>query len=242
MESGMLISIVTVCYNSERTIKQTIESVLGQTYERIEYIIVDGGSNDHTVDIIKQYADASKGKIKWLSEPDKGIYDAMNKGIRMATGTLVGIINSDDYYEPDAVEQIVNHSTGSPYQILYGFTRTLRNEKEDSIFISSPEFLKDRMISHPSCFVSKRIYDELGMYNTKYCSVADYDFMLRMQQRQEVVFVPVYKLIANFRTGGMSGSRKAYLDLAKLQREYKMISKWKYIKIIIMDFICTKKS
>lgn len=237
MNSDILVSVITVCYNSEKTITQTIESVLEQTYDKIEYIVVDGGSDDQTVDIIKKYAEASPDKIRWISEPDKGIYDAMNKGIRMATGTIVGIINSDDYYETNAVEQIVRHMQDNPYQILYGFTRALRDGKEDSIFINSPEFLKNRMISHPSCFVSKKIYDDFGTYSLKYTSVADYDFMLRMQQKKEVKFVPVYKLIANFRTGGMSSTAKAYLDLVKLQKDYGIISKREYHSIKIKSAI-----
>ena len=93
----MLFSIITVCFNSEKTIEQTIKSVLEQSFQNYEYIIVDGASKDCTVDIIRRYEPMFKGKLKWISEPDNGIYDAMNKGIGMARGELIGIINSDDY-------------------------------------------------------------------------------------------------------------------------------------------------
>ena len=105
-----LISIITVCFNSSKTIRQTIESVLNQTYTNIEYILVDGKSTDNTVAIIEEYAPqfTAKGIVyRWVSEPDAGIYDAMNKGIKLATGEWIGIINSDDWYELDACENML---------------------------------------------------------------------------------------------------------------------------------------
>ena len=99
----MKISIITPCLNSAKTIRQTIESVLNQTYQDIEYIIVDGASTDGTLEIIQEYEDQFQGRMQYVSEPDNGIYDAMNKGIRMSHGNVIGIINSDDFYEEDAV-------------------------------------------------------------------------------------------------------------------------------------------
>ena len=103
----MKISIITPCLNSAKTIRQTIESVLNQTYHNIEYIIVDGASMDGTLEIIQEYEPQFQGRLHYVSEPDHGIYDAMNKGIRMSHGNVIGIINSDDYYEQDAVEKMV---------------------------------------------------------------------------------------------------------------------------------------
>ena len=103
MEENKLVTVITPCFNSEKTIRKTIESVLNQTYHNIEYLIIDGASTDKTVEIAKSYEQAFGGRMKIYSEPDKGIYDAMNKGIRLAGGELVGIVNSDDYYETDAV-------------------------------------------------------------------------------------------------------------------------------------------
>lgn len=237
----ILCTLITVCYNSEATIRQTFESVLHQTYKNIEYIVVDGESTDSTLEIIKEYESLFEGRMKWVSEPDKGIYDAMNKGIRMANGELVGIINSDDYYELTAVEDMMSTMSDEPYQILYGFLRTLNDGVERNISIGSHLFLREGMIGHPACFVTKQLYDELGAYDTQFVSAADYDFMLRMAENPEVQFKPVYKLIANFATGGMCASSKAYYDLLKVQKKHGIITEKEYKKIVfkckIYDFL-----
>ncbi|MBQ3601729.1 MAG: glycosyltransferase [Lachnospiraceae bacterium] len=238
-------SIITVSYNSEKTIKKTIESVLNQSYKGYEYIIIDGNSTDGTVNIIKEYESQFDGRMKWISEPDHGIYDAMNKGIRMASGQLIGIINSDDFYETDAVEQMVETMSEQPYQILYGAIRTLHNGVEKSISINSHLFLQESMIGHPACFITKQLYDDLGVYNTQFISAADYDFMLRMIQDKRVVFTPVYRVIANFSTGGMCASSKAYYDLLKVRKKHNLISSSEYkktvIKCKIYDFLHGQK-
>ena len=106
----MKVSIITAAYNAEKTIEDTIKSILKQSYTDIEYIIVDGCSKDRTVDIIKKYEPEFKGRLKWISEKDKGIYDAMNKGIRMATGDIIGILNSDDFFTSDDIISTVNET------------------------------------------------------------------------------------------------------------------------------------
>ena len=240
-----LCSIVTVCFNSEKTIEKTIESVLNQTYKKIEYLIIDGSSTDSTMEIVKKYEPLFEGRMKWISEPDKGIYDAMNKGIRMASGELIGIINSDDFYEPTAVENMISAMSDKPYQILYGAIRTLKDGVERDISISSHLFLREGMIGHPACFVTKRLYNELGVYDTEFVSAADYDFMLRMAENPKVHFQPVYKIIANFATGGMCASSIAYHDLLKVQEKYNIISPQEYKKQIfkskVYDFWHGKK-
>lgn len=223
----ILVSIITVCYNSEKTIAQTIESVLHQTYPNIEYIIIDGKSTDRTLEIVENYKQQFNHRLKVISESDNGIYDAMNKGIRMATGELIGIINSDDFYEPKAVEEILKFYKKNMCAVLYGAVRNWVNEKEESIAIFSHEFLEDRMISHPASFITKSAYEKYGMYDTKYCSVADYDLMLRYRNSGKVEFIPVYEVIANFRSGGMCSTQKSYFDLLNLQRNYHMISSWR---------------
>lgn len=234
---GKKVSIVTVCYNSENTIKKTIESVLNQSYENIEYIIVDGASTDDTMKIIRKYEPLFGERIKIISEPDNGIYDAMNKGIQCATGELVGILNSDDYYETDAVYNIVNAMTVEKYQILYGFVRSWKEDEEYAIDRQSHKFLEQRMIGHPACFVTKSIYEDFGMFDLQYVSVADYDFMLRMKQQEQVKFIPVDAIITNFALGGMSATDTAWLDLLKLKKNYGMISKLQYKKEIVKDRI-----
>jgi len=234
---NILVSIITVCYNSEKTIEGTIQSVLNQTYSNIEYIIVDGASQDATLDIVREYEAAFAGRMKLISEPDHGIYDAMNKGIKCARGELVGIINSDDYYEKDAVEKMVSHMSRDKLQILYGVTRALRDGVEDSISIYSHHFLQYRTISHPSCFVTKKVYDTYGGYDTKYSYVADYDFMLRMKKELSVEFLPVYEMIANYRVGGASASGAAYAELIRLRKDHDIINKWKYYRIKMRSFL-----
>lgn len=233
INSDIWVSIITVSYNSEKTIKRTIESVLHQTYKNIEYIIIDGASTDHTVDIVKGYEKDFCGRLVWVSEPDAGVYYAMNKGIEKASGELIGILNSDDYYEPDAVENMVSALGKEKYQILYGFMRTLKNGEEYSIAIRTHKDLRNGMIAHPTCFVTRQTYADLGMYNTKYKSVADYDFMLRMLDNPNVQFKPVYRLITNFEQGGMSSTTMAWLELLKLQKEHGIITSGEYTKTII---------
>lgn len=233
------VSVITVCYNSETTVRKTIESVLHQTYDLVEYIIVDGASNDATMSIVEEYIPKFENRVKIVSEPDKGIYDAMNKGICMASGELIGILNSDDFYENDAIENMVNAMSTEQYQILYGFVRVLKNGDEYSIERQSHKFLNERMIGHPACFVTKSVYNDLGKYDLQYTSVADYDFMLRMSNQKEVKFIPVDAIIANFALGGMSASNEAWLDLLKLKRNYGMISEKRYKRELLKDRVCS---
>lgn len=230
-----LVTIITVCFNSENTIEDTLKSVLSQTYQNLEYIVIDGMSNDGTLSIVRKYQPAFGEKLMIISEPDLGIYNAMNKGIRHAKGSLIGIINSDDYYEADAIEKIMRYKKGSKYQILYGATKCIRDGIEDSITLNMHYLLNKRSIGHPSTFITKAVYDKFGVYDEQYSCVADYDFFLRMDREEEVEFVPVYELIANFRTGGMSASSKAWLDLLKLRKNYGFISPKEYQKEIFKD-------
>jgi glycosyltransferase involved in cell wall biosynthesis len=241
MSNEMLCSIITVCYNSEKTIRRTIESVLIQTYENIEYIIIDGASTDGTLDIIKEYEPKFQGRMKWISEPDDGIYFAMNKGISMARGVLIGIVNSDDFYEKQAVEAMMSSMTDSPYQILYGMERLWKDGREERISLMYHTFLRERMISHPASFITMKLYKDYGMYDTEFVSAADYDFMLRMYDKPEVEFIPVNKLISNFSSGGMCSTSRAYYDLLKVQKRHGIITNKEYKKTVvkcrIYDFI-----
>ncbi len=221
----MLVTIITVSDNGEKTTVQTFQNELHQACPDIDYLIISGKSSDSTMKIVEIYRMAFGGRMTVVSEPDNGIYDAMNKGVRMASGELIGIINSDDFYEQDAVEKIIKSYQKGMCAVLYGEVRNLVDDKEESVSILSHEFLDRRMIGHPACFITKSAYDRYGLYDTKYCSVADYDLMLRYRDSGGVEFVPVYEIIANFRSGGMCSSQKAYFDLLKLQRDYSMIGK-----------------
>ncbi len=233
---NMKVSIITVCYNSEKTIRRTIESVLYQTYNNIEYIIVDGASKDGTINIVNEYKEAFKERLIVVSEPDDGIYYAMNKGIRLSTGKLIGIINSDDWYEEDAIEKIVrnyNERHVSKYEVYYGMTGIIKNGNLLTISKSSHEKLEEDMISHPSCFITKETYEKYGAYDIRYPCVADYDLMLRYKRNDTVRFIPVEEHIANFTVGGMSSTGKAYIDLLKLRVNYGKIARTEAKKEII---------
>ena len=238
---NICVSIITVCFNSEKTIERTIKSVLEQTYKNLEYIIVDGKSTDKTLEIVEKYRPLFKGRMKVISEPDQGIYDAMNKGICNASGELIGIINSDDYYETDTVENVVAAMKDEDYQILYGMLRVIK-ENEDTRVIVMPkhENLENEMLAHPTCFVTKKVYSDFGMYDIKYRSCADHDFMLRMRKHSEVVFIPVYKLLANFTEGtGMSAQESSILEALGMLAEHGIISKTRY-RLMLMKNRCKK--
>lgn len=236
----MLFSIITVCLNSEKTIERTIKSVLEQSCRDYEYILVDGASSDRTMEIIHQYEPLFQGRMKVISEPDKGIYDAMNKGIRAASGELIGIVNSDDYYEKDALEKIAQVYQGYDYTIIYGMLRTILDGKEVAVYLKNHEFLEKDMIAHPACFVTKKIYDRFGGYSLQYPYSADYEFMLRIKGQKEVRFTPIYSIISNFTLDGASGSVKAYRDTLKLQHKYRLIGNLEYRMKMIKSWISMK--
>ncbi|MCK7589529.1 glycosyltransferase [Subsaxibacter sp. CAU 1640] len=207
MNQGFLVSIITVVFNGEKYLQQTIDSVFNQTYKNIEYIIIDGGSTDNTVSIIKE----NKDKIsKWISEPDNGLYDAMNKGIKMSTGELIGTINSDDWYEPDAVQLSVNAYLENPKtSIVHSDRYDVLPTGEKSVFKFNPSDFKFKYFSmtysHPSMFISKKIYRE-HQYNTNMKSFSDYQLILEVFLRHPKNFTYIPKPLVNFRLGGVSGS------------------------------------
>lgn len=230
MKDNILVSIITVCYNSEKTIRRTIESVLHQTYPNIEYIIIDGKSTDHTCGIISEYAPLFGERLKVISEPDQGIYDAMNKGIQLSAGKLIGILNSDDFYEKDAVEQMVSSWDGSSMQILHGLMRQLRHGREYGVILTSADFLHEKMIQHPSCFVTRDVYNKIGLFDIKYKYVADSEFMMRAYEAG-IPFKPIYHVIANFEEGGASEKAAAQIEGFRLSRQKGEIS---FVKFLVL--------
>lgn len=202
--SNPLVSIITVVYNGEAFIEQTIKSVLTQTYTNIEYIIVDGNSTDGTLEIIKKY----QSKIaKLISEKDSGIYNAMNKGLSIATGEIIAILNADDYYYPETIQQVVNQFNMNNADVIYGDLTKLRTINGQDFFkdikpdISLME--KTMPIFHPSTFVKKKVYDVVGGFNEVYKLSSDYDFVYRVY-KAGFKFDYLPKAIAVFRIGGAS--------------------------------------
>jgi len=225
------VSIVTVVFNGEKYLEQTIQSVLNQTYSNIEYIIIDGGSTDGTVDIIKKY----EHKLAyWVSEKDNGIYNAMNKGITHCNGELIGIINADDWYESNAIELVVNAYSEEQFDICHGNLNLI--DLNSNIFIKATDDLKDMkkrmMIFHPTVFIKKSIYLTHGMYDESFNIAADYDLILRLYTKK-MKFLRISKLITNFREGGIS-SNFTYVNL---RENIKVRSKNKVRSIIFKEFL-----
>lgn len=238
-EKEIPVSVITPCYNSADTIEKTLECIENQTYKSLEYIIIDGGSTDGTLEIIERRKDRLPKAFTLVSEKDNGIYDAMNKGIRLAKGQLIGILNSDDFYENDTVEQAVKHYSGAKYEVVYGMQRNILNGKEKAVFIYHHDFLPQQMITHPTCFVTADAYKDLGMYDANYRSAADYDLMLRFYahgrsiESQKVIFTPVMRVMSNFRIGGMSGSQRGVRENALVRLRHGCISKKRYCFIVL---------
>lgn len=205
----MKFTIITVCYNAEKYIKTCIESVLSQDYKDIEYIIVDGNSKDTTVDIIKSYGNSI---TKWISEPDKGLYDAMNKGLAMATGDVIGFISSDD---------VIAHP-----QVISTVARLIEEKKVDSVFadvVHTKEkdlnkvirlhharnyklahFEWGTMPAHLSFYAKKILYDKFGNFDTQFRICADYDLLMRFLYIQKVSHYYHPEVWVKMRTGGIS--------------------------------------
>jgi len=207
--SNPKISIITVSYNSEETIDDTIISVLSQDYDNIEYIIVDGASTDGTMDIIAKYQDKVS---KVISEPDKGIYDAMNKGVVAATGDIVGILNSDDLYASNnVIRKVVDLMSKNKAQALYAdllYVDRVDLNKVIRYWVSGKykrsSFRQGWMPPHPTFFTLKECYNELGTYNLKLRSAADYELMLRFLYKEGIQPVYLPEVVIKMRVGGQS--------------------------------------
>ncbi|WP_130890873.1 glycosyltransferase family 2 protein [Fusobacterium ulcerans] len=210
-----LVSIITVCFNSEKTIIDTLESVLNQSYRNIEYIIIDGNSKDRTVDIIKSYEEEFKKKkiiYEWISEKDNGIYEAMNKGIDKANGEIIGIINSDDWYEKNAIEDIVKKYNQENFDMIYANLKVIKNEK---IYIKKAKLRKiisTRYWNHPTTFVKASVYKK-NKYEMK-TIYDDLDFMLKIRKNKKFKIIILDEIIANFRIGGIS-TKKSFKQVLK---------------------------
>ena len=205
----MLVSVITICFNSEAVIRKTIESVLAQSWPEVEYLIIDGASKDNTVAIAQEYepAFAEKGySYHIFSEPDKGIYDAMNKGIKKSTGELIGLINSGDWYEPNAVQTAAEAYQKDAYELFYADINLIKADGSLMVKHSRYDrFPTSRHWNHPTMFVPRKTYDELGLYRCEGIH-DDFEFFLRARRAgKKITIVP--QTIANFVTGGASNSK-----------------------------------
>ncbi len=205
----MKFSIITISYNAAETIADTLRSVADQTYPEVEHIVVDGDSNDGTQEIIAQY---STRVAKFISEPDKGIYDAMNKGLALSTGDVIGFLNADDVYiDNNIIFKVANHMETEKLDALYGDVAFFRAENPErtvrryrSKYFSPKRIALGWMPAHPSLFIQKRIYKRFGLFDTKYQIAGDFEFVARVFHSDTLKYRYLPEVIVRMRAGGIS--------------------------------------
>jgi len=209
---SLKVSIITVCYNSESTIRDTIESIVTQSYENIEYIIIDGQSSDKTLSIVKEY---SEHIASIVSEPDNGIYDAMNKGLKLAAGDVIAFLNSDDFYESSKVisDVVKCFSANTDTSIVMGDLVFVESSNLHKIvrFYSSLHFKPWKlrfgwMPPHTATFVLRSVYEKVGGFSLEYKIASDYELFVRMLMVHKFSFVQINKVLVRMRAGGLSTS------------------------------------
>lgn len=236
----MIVSIITVSLNSELNIKTCIESVLSQNYCDIEYIIIDGNSSDNTLSTIKEYQQ-SYSFIKLISEDDKGIYDALNKGINLASGDVIGFVHSDDFLDSNCIiSDIVSIMKSKGADGVYGdlqyvkrnyTSKIIRTWKSRSFY---PEMIKKAwMPPHPTLFLRKEVFEKHGYFDTSYNISADYEFILRIFKDQFLKFEYLPKVITTMRLGGIS-NRSLKNILNKTLEDYRAMKKHQVGNIITL--------
>ena len=199
----MKISVITITYNSKKYLEETIESVLSQNFHDIEYIFVDGVSTDGTLDILRCHAERDK-RIRWVSEPDRGITDAMNKGIRMATGDIVGHLHSDDAYMPGTLERVADCFLKNPEAKWVTGRMLIVDEEGETLYetelkssYTAQSILKQNIIGHPATFFRREVFDEIGLFDETFKYAMDYDLFVRVALKYEPVVID--HLLARFR-------------------------------------------
>lgn len=206
----MKITIITATYNSASTVRDTLDSVARQGYQSVEHIIIDGVSKDNTLDIVREYPHVARV----ISEKDRGIYDAMNKGVKLATGEVVGILNSDDFYDnQEVLSQVMAAFSDPSVDVVYG---DLQYVKKNNIYVVTRNWKSGQykrkyfyygwMPPHPAFFVRRKIYDEVGLFNTDLRSAADYEMMLRILVRYNASACYIPSVLVKMRSGGMSNA------------------------------------
>jgi len=232
------ISIITVCFNSDRTIKETIESVLEQNYANIEYIIIDGGSEDKTISIIESFGTSI---YKIISEKDDGYYDALNKGLALVSGGVVGILNSDDVLSDNGIiSSIVKSFENNQVDIVWGDVVFIdKKNKVKRLYsgrdISPSSFNNGIMPPHPSVFIKKNCYEKFGYFNTKYRIAADYDLLLRFLKLNNLRYFYMPKVLVKMKLGGVSN--RSFSNVALLNKEIYEIHKSNGVPISIFNLM-----
>lgn len=235
----MKITIITVSFNSEKTIADTIESVLAQDYKDLEYIIVDGLSKDNTINIINSYGNQI---TKFVSEKDKGLYDAMNKGIDLATGDVIGILNSDDFYANNQViskvaEKFETGIEGVYADLIYvaadNKSKVVRTWKSGNYLPGA--FLKGWMPPHPTFFVRRSVYQKFGKFTDKLRSAADYELMLRFIHKYNIRLAYLPEVTVHMRAGGTSNA--SLKNRIRANREDRLAWKMNGLKPSTLTFI-----
>lgn len=199
------VSLITIVYNGESTLRRTMNSVFSQSYSNIEYIVIDGGSTDGTLDIINEF---SEKITSWISEPDLGISDAFNKGLVMATGDIVGFINADDWLESGAIQTVVSKmSVMKKPAIVHGMIRCYSARNENYLVAGDHDLLdKDMTVNHPSVFVTSDCYQFYGVFRLDFRCAMDYEWLLRARSGgANFAYIP--EVLANMQTGGVSDKK-----------------------------------
>jgi glycosyltransferase involved in cell wall biosynthesis len=239
----MRITIITVCYNRALTIEKAIESVLKQNYANIEYIVIDGNSTDGTKAIIESYKDRIS---HYISEPDKGMYDAINKGFRLATGGVIGLMHSDDeFYDEDAISKIVaSFKKDSTIGGVYGDGIYVSNDSEERLIRNriggafSLEKVKGGWLPlHPTVYLKKSVVDKHGLYNLDFKIASDTEFLLRYLYKYKIKMKYINSYIVKMRMGGMSTNAKRAFEV--LQEDYKI---YKYYGLAAFKVVIQKKT
>jgi glycosyltransferase involved in cell wall biosynthesis len=206
----MKISLITVCFNSARTIETAIESVLSQNGVDIEYIVIDGASQDGTVDVLKKYEPKFEGRMRWISEKDNGMYDALNKGISLATGDVVGILNSDDMFESAETLSCIVAAFEKDIDCIYGDIRFVKSDLQTTVRYYGARHWSQWMHNfgymppHPSVYIRRECFNKFGGYKLGYKISADFELMVRYLCRNRISVKYLPQCLVKMRMGGLS--------------------------------------
>jgi len=208
----MRITLITACYNSAPVIRTALESVLAQTWPELEYLVIDGGSTDGTVELLREAEPRFRGKMRWVSERDNGFYEALNKGIRMATGEVIGILNADDFFAADDIlAQVAQTFDGAAVDCVFGDIRfvSAANLTKTVRYYSSKHFRPwlagfGYLPAHPTFYCRRACFERFGTYRTDYKIAADHELLLRFLVKERIRYRYIPRVFTVMRMGGMS--------------------------------------